>query len=173
MILRNSQYVTGDGVCDRGQCPPAVRGGYSPDHGLRVNPFKLEAYQLSLMDVVRAINKSNLILPTGDVPSARTTTASTPTASFPDMKQIDDLPIKEMGLGCAHQRHRGTKGRFASNPNQRSLCEWRTIGVYARSSKAGTPTPSRLWTAFVTFCNTWRTSQSSSSPKSFSTSRGW
>src|SRR5689334_3022839 len=30
------------------------------------DPFKLEAHQLSLMDVVRAVNESNLILPAGD-----------------------------------------------------------------------------------------------------------
>ena len=34
---------------------------------LYADPFKLEARQLSLMDVVRAMNESNLILPAGDV----------------------------------------------------------------------------------------------------------
>ena len=32
-----------------------------------VDPLKLEAYQLSSMDVVRAVNNANLILPAGDV----------------------------------------------------------------------------------------------------------
>ena len=32
-----------------------------------VDPAKLQAYQLSPMDVVRAVNDSNLILPAGDV----------------------------------------------------------------------------------------------------------
>ena len=32
-----------------------------------VDPAKLQAYQLSPMDVVRAISDSNLILPAGDV----------------------------------------------------------------------------------------------------------
>jgi hypothetical protein len=31
------------------------------------DPYKLEAHQLSLMDVVRSVNNSNLILPAGDV----------------------------------------------------------------------------------------------------------
>jgi hydrophobic/amphiphilic exporter-1 (mainly G- bacteria), HAE1 family len=31
-----------------------------------VDPLKLEAHQLSPMDVVRAVNDSNLILPAGD-----------------------------------------------------------------------------------------------------------
>jgi len=31
------------------------------------DPYKLEAHQLSLMDVVRSVNDSNLILPAGDV----------------------------------------------------------------------------------------------------------
>ena len=32
-----------------------------------VDPLKLEANQLSVMDVVRSVNDSNLILPAGDV----------------------------------------------------------------------------------------------------------
>ena len=32
-----------------------------------VDPLKLEAHQLSVMDVVRTVNDSNLILPAGDV----------------------------------------------------------------------------------------------------------
>ena len=32
-----------------------------------VDPYKLEAHQFSLMDVVRAVNNANLILPAGDV----------------------------------------------------------------------------------------------------------
>jgi HAE1 family hydrophobic/amphiphilic exporter-1 len=32
-----------------------------------VDPTKLEANQLSVMDVVRSVNNSNLILPAGDV----------------------------------------------------------------------------------------------------------
>ena len=41
-----------------------------------VDPLKLEAHQLSVMDVVRAVNDANLILPAGDVRSARSTTTS-------------------------------------------------------------------------------------------------
>ena len=32
-----------------------------------VDPAKLQAYQMSPMDVVRAVNNANLILPSGDV----------------------------------------------------------------------------------------------------------
>src|ERR1041384_8163989 len=47
--------------------PQPFGGGYRQIM-LYADPLKLEAYQLSLMDVVRTVNRSNLILPAGDVP---------------------------------------------------------------------------------------------------------
>ena len=38
-----------------------------PANQIYVDPVKLEAHQLQLMDVVRSVNESNLILPAGDV----------------------------------------------------------------------------------------------------------
>ena len=45
----------------------AVRRQVPADHGLRRSRSSSQAHQLSLMDVVRAVNASNLILPAGDV----------------------------------------------------------------------------------------------------------
>jgi len=50
-----------------GAAAPQPFGGRSRQIMLYADPFKLEARQLSLMDVVRAMNESNLILPAGDV----------------------------------------------------------------------------------------------------------
>ena len=46
--------------------PPAFGGRYRQIM-VYVDPLKLEAHQLSVMDVVRTINEANLILPAGDV----------------------------------------------------------------------------------------------------------
>jgi multidrug efflux pump subunit AcrB len=50
-----------------GAAVPQPFGGRWREIMLYADPFKLEARQLSLMDVVRAMNDSNLILPAGDV----------------------------------------------------------------------------------------------------------
>ncbi len=76
--------------------PQPFGGGYRQIM-VYANPFKLEAYQLSLMDVVRAINKSNLILPAGDVLLGPYDYSIYANSQLPDMKQIDDLPIKVSG----------------------------------------------------------------------------
>jgi multidrug efflux pump subunit AcrB len=46
--------------------PPAFGGRYRQIM-VYVDPLKLEAHQLSVMDVVNAVNQANLILPAGDV----------------------------------------------------------------------------------------------------------
>ena len=46
--------------------PPPFGGKYRQIM-VYVDPAKLQAYQMSPMDVVRAVNNANLILPSGDV----------------------------------------------------------------------------------------------------------
>src|SRR5271157_809607 len=50
-----------------GASVPQPFGGRYRQIMVYVDPLKLEAHQLSLMDVVHAVNDSNLILPAGDV----------------------------------------------------------------------------------------------------------
>jgi multidrug efflux pump subunit AcrB len=50
-----------------GASVPSPYGGKYRQIMVYVDPLKLEAHQLSAMDVVRAVNDSNLILPSGDV----------------------------------------------------------------------------------------------------------
>src|SRR5450631_4420979 len=50
-----------------GASVPQPYGGRFRQIMVYVDPLKLEAHNLSLMDVVRAVNQSNLILPAGDV----------------------------------------------------------------------------------------------------------
>lgn len=51
----------------QGSSVPQPFGGQYRQIMVYVDPFKLEAHQLSPMDVVRAVNDSNIILPAGDV----------------------------------------------------------------------------------------------------------
>src|SRR5262249_27278657 len=50
-----------------GSSVPQPFGGRYRQIMVYVDPLKLEAHQLSVMDIVRAVNDSNLILPAGDV----------------------------------------------------------------------------------------------------------
>ena len=50
-----------------GASVPQPYGGKYRQIQVYVDPVKLEAHQLSVMDVVHAVNESNLILPAGDV----------------------------------------------------------------------------------------------------------
>lgn len=50
-----------------GSAVPQPFGGRYRQIQVYVDPLKLEAHQLSVMDVVRSVNDSNLILPAGDV----------------------------------------------------------------------------------------------------------
>ena len=50
-----------------GASVPQPFGGRYRQIMVYVDPLKLEAHQLSVMDVVRSVNDANLILPAGDV----------------------------------------------------------------------------------------------------------
>src|SRR6185295_5683445 len=54
-----------------GAAVPQAFGGRSRQIMLYADPFKMEARQLSPMDLVRALNESNLVLPAGDVRMGR------------------------------------------------------------------------------------------------------
>ena len=63
-----------------GASVPQPFGGRYRQIMVYVDPLKLEAHQLSPMDVVRQVNDSNLILPQVMRRSDRSTTACTPIA---------------------------------------------------------------------------------------------
>ncbi len=73
--------------------PTPFGGGYRQIM-VYADPYKLEAHQLSLMDVVRTVNRSNLILPAGDVPIGSLDYSIYTNSQLPDMESIDRLPLK-------------------------------------------------------------------------------
>src|SRR5437660_1139646 len=76
--------------------PQAVGGKYRQIM-VYVDPYKLEAHQLSLMDVVRSVNDSNLILPAGDVRIGPYDYNIYTNSQLPDLQTIDPLPLKPVG----------------------------------------------------------------------------
>ena len=80
-----------------GASVPQPFGGRYRQIMVYVDPLKLEAHNLSLMDVVRSVNDSNLILPAGDVrigPKDYNIYANSQ-VSTPQL--INDLPLKSVG----------------------------------------------------------------------------
>jgi multidrug efflux pump subunit AcrB len=68
----NAQYAVRNQIANvPGSSVPQPFGGTYRQIMVYVDPHKLEAHQLSPMDVVRAVNDSNLILPAGDVGVAK------------------------------------------------------------------------------------------------------
>src|ERR1700751_1362243 len=83
----------------KGASVPQPFGGTYRQIQVYVDPVKLEAHQLSLMDVVEAINKSNLILPAGDVRIGNRDYNIYANSQVPDPQDINQIPLKTVGLG--------------------------------------------------------------------------
>src|ERR1700688_2880772 len=62
-----------------------------------VDPVKLEAHQLSLMDAVRSLNRANLILPAGDVQIGPLDYNIYTNSQLRTVGEINQLPIKMVG----------------------------------------------------------------------------
>jgi len=76
--------------------PPAFGGKYRQIM-VYVDPLKLEAHQLSVMDVVRTVNQANLILPAGDVKIGPYDYNIYANNQINAMKDIDLVPLKTVG----------------------------------------------------------------------------
>jgi multidrug efflux pump subunit AcrB len=82
-----------------GASVPQPFGGKYRQIQVYVDPVKLQAYQLSPMDVVRSINAANAILPAGDVRIGPRDFNIYTNAQFPAIDDIDRLPLKSVGNG--------------------------------------------------------------------------
>ena len=80
-----------------GASVPQPFGGKYRQIMVYTDPYKLEAHQLSLMDVVRSVNESNLILPAGDVQVGPLDYNIYTNSQLRSVSEIDQLPIKMVG----------------------------------------------------------------------------
>src|SRR6202008_4015672 len=76
--------------------PPPYGGEYRQIMGY-VDPLKLQAHELSPMDVVRAMNESNLILPAGDVRIGPLDYNIYTNAQVPNAAALNGVPLKTEG----------------------------------------------------------------------------
>src|SRR3984957_15261569 len=76
---------------------PGVFGGTYRQVMVYVDPYKLASRQLSMMDVVGAVNNSNLILPAGDVKMGPYDYFVYSNSLVDNMKQLGELPLKVKG----------------------------------------------------------------------------
>jgi hydrophobic/amphiphilic exporter-1 (mainly G- bacteria), HAE1 family len=76
---------------------PGVFGGKYRQAMIYVDPYKLLSRQLSVMDVVDAVNNSNLILPAGDVKIGPNDYYIYSNSLVKNVKDLNDLPLKTVG----------------------------------------------------------------------------
>jgi len=82
-----------------GASVPTVFGGKYRQIMVYVDPDKLQAYQLSPMDVVRAVNNANLILPSGDVKVGPYDYNIFTNSQFRNVPDIARIPLKTNANG--------------------------------------------------------------------------
>jgi multidrug efflux pump subunit AcrB len=80
-----------------GASVPMPFGGRYRQIMVYVDPLKLEAHQLSVMDVVRTVNNANLILPAGDVKIGPFDYNLYVNSQINDMKDLNEVPLKTIG----------------------------------------------------------------------------
>ncbi|MFN7936133.1 MAG: efflux RND transporter permease subunit [Bryobacteraceae bacterium] len=89
------QYVVRNQIATvPGSSVPQPFGGLYRQIMIYADPMKLEAYQMSLMDVVRAVNDSNLLLPAGDLQVGVRDYAIYANSQLETVEEINQLPIK-------------------------------------------------------------------------------
>jgi multidrug efflux pump subunit AcrB len=81
----------------QGASVPQPYGGTYRQIQIYVDPLKLEARDLSLNDVVKSVDESNLILPAGDVRIGTKDYNIYANSQFPDAKSMNALPLKSVG----------------------------------------------------------------------------
>lgn len=81
----------------KGASVPQPYGGTYRQIQIYVDPLKLEARNLSLNDVVQAVNSSNLILPAGDVRIGTKDFNIYANSQFPDANSMNQMPLKSVG----------------------------------------------------------------------------
>jgi len=91
----NTPSATKSPAC-RGVGAATLRGRYRQIM-VYVDPLKLEAHQLSVMDVVRAVNDSNLILPAGDVKIGPLDYNIYCNSQIEKIEDINRIPLKTVG----------------------------------------------------------------------------
>jgi multidrug efflux pump subunit AcrB len=101
-----------------GAAVPQPFGGLSRQIMLYVDPTKLESRQLSLMDVVRSMGESNVVLPAGDVQIGRLDYNIYANSQISVVNDINQAPLKLTGQSPVRVSDIGfAKDAYASKYN--------------------------------------------------------
>jgi multidrug efflux pump subunit AcrB len=96
----NAQYAVRNQVANvAGASVPQPFGGRYRQIMVYVDPLKLEAHQLSPMDVVRSVNENNLILPAGDTKIGPLDYSIYTNSQIETVDHINRIPLKSLGGG--------------------------------------------------------------------------
>lgn len=110
-----AQYTVRNQVANApGASVPQPFGGRYRQIMVYVDPLKLEAHQLSPMDVVRAVNDSNLILPAGDVRIGPVNYNIYTNSQVDTIDDLNAVPLKTSGIHSVTVRDVG----FAKDAEQ-------------------------------------------------------
>jgi multidrug efflux pump subunit AcrB len=103
------QYAVRNQVANvRGASVPQPFGGKYRQIMVYVDPIKLEAHQLSPMDVVRGVNTSNLILPAGDTRIGPFDYSLYTNSQVDTVAEIAQIPLKRNGTDAVFVGDIGT-----------------------------------------------------------------
>jgi HAE1 family hydrophobic/amphiphilic exporter-1 len=92
------QYTVRNQIANvQGASVPQPFGGRYRQIMVYVDPLKLDAHELSVMDVVHAVNQSNLILPAGDVKIGPYDYNLYTNSQVATASAINDMPLKTVG----------------------------------------------------------------------------
>ncbi len=93
-----AQYAVRNQVANvSGASVPQPFGGRYRQIMVYVDPLKLEAHQLSPMDVVRSVNENNLILPSGDTKIGPLDYSIYTNSQVESIDHINKIPLKAVG----------------------------------------------------------------------------
>jgi len=105
----NAQYAVRNQVANApGASVPQPFGGKYRQIMVYVDPSRLEAHQLSPMDVVRAVNESNVILPAGDTRIGPLDYSIYTNSQVDAAEEINRIPLKSLNGGLVTVADIGT-----------------------------------------------------------------
>jgi multidrug efflux pump subunit AcrB len=93
-----AQFSVRDQIANvQGASVPQPFGGTYRQIQVFVDPLKLQAHNMSVMDVVNSVNDSNLILPAGDVRIGTQDFNIYANSQIPTPKEINSIPLRSSG----------------------------------------------------------------------------
>ena len=105
---------------------PGVFGGKYRQAMIYVDPYKLFSRQLSVMDVVDAVNDSNLILPAGDVKIGPNDYYVYSNSLVKDIKDLNYVPLKTVGTS-------GYRSGMSERPKMPASCSTTSFASTVRN----------------------------------------